>query len=53
VELYLQTHTLLIATFLITGKISPLKTGGNKKDKHNKFINNSNNLKTVSSLSKQ
>jgi hypothetical protein len=29
VELYLQTHILLIAAFLIKGKISPLKTGEN------------------------
>jgi hypothetical protein len=29
VELYLETHILLIAAFLIIGKISPLKIGGN------------------------
>jgi len=52
-ELYHETHIFLIAAFLITGKISPLKIGGNvEKERHNKFFNNSNNLKTVSSLSK-
>jgi hypothetical protein len=29
VELYLETHILLIASYLIRGKISPLKICGN------------------------
>jgi hypothetical protein len=54
VELYLEIHILLIAAFVITGKFSSLKIGGNiEKDRHNKFFNNSKNLKTVPSLSKQ